>query len=140
MKKFIWCERTSSTINPIRGPHKVEWQKIIGQSYVHTLEDICKLPISDVLKYRLDSAAEGVIIGIHHIHANVDLAVRRISEKEEEVIREEKTLKNALARTCAIIAEKEPALHKEKLDLENKLSLAQQRVRDLHLEGIEFND
>lgn len=138
MKKFIWCERSSNRVSPIKGPHKEEWQKLIGFNYIHTLEDLQKLPISDVLKYRLDSAAEGVIIGIHHLHTNVDIAIRRLSDNEVETMQNEKKLKNSLTEVIAQIEKKEPALHAQKKTLETQLSDTQRKIREMKLDGVDL--
>jgi hypothetical protein len=137
MKKFIWCSRSSDKVSCIKGPDKKEWQKLIGFSYIHSLEDLCKLPISDVLKYRLDTAAEGVIIGIHHLHTNVDLAVRRLSDNEIETMQLEKKLSSNLADVVKQIAEKTPALHVQKKEIETQLSIARQKIREMNLEGVD---
>jgi len=137
MKKFIWCARSSDKVNCIKGPDKKEWQKLIGFSYIHSLEDLFKLPISEVLKYRLDTAAEGVIIGIHHLHSNVDLAVRRLSDNEIETMKLEKKLSSNLADVVKQIEEKTPALHVQKKEIETQLSATRQKIREMNLEGVD---
>jgi ribosomal protein S1 len=137
MKKFIWCTRSSDKVSCIKGPDKKEWQKLIGFSYIHSLEDLFKLPISEVLKYRLDTATEGVIIGIHHLHSNVDLAIRRLSDNEIETMQLEKKLSNSLANIVKQIEDKAPALHVQKKDIENQLSTTRQKIREMNLEGVD---
>ena len=137
MKKFIWCARSNDKITCVKGPDKKEWQKLIGFSYIHSLEDLFKLPISEVLKYRLDTAAEGVIIGIHHLHSNVDLAVRRLSDNEIETMQLEKKLALTHQDILRQIAEKTPALHVQKKEIEAKLSITRQLIREMNLEGVE---
>lgn len=137
MKKFIWCSRSSDSVTCIQGPDKKEWRKLIGLGYIHSLEDLCKLPISDVLKYRLDTAAEGVIIGIHHLHSNVDLAVRRLSDKEIETILLEKKLTSEREDILRQIAEKTPALHAQKKEIETQLSAARTELTKMNLLGVD---
>lgn len=137
MKKFIWCTRSSNKVFCIKGPDKKEWQKLIGFSYIHSLEDLFKLPISEVLKYRLDTAAEGVIIGIHHLHSNVDLAIRRLSDNEIETMQLEKKLSSNLADIVKQIEDKAPALYVQKKDIENQLSTTRQKIREMNLEGVD---
>jgi hypothetical protein len=138
MKKFIWCERVNTRVTAVQGPHKEDWKKIIGFKYIHTLEDLNKLPISEVLKYRLDTAAEGVIIGMHHIHSNIDLAIRRLSEHEISAIQEEKTLRNNLVEVIALIEKKEPVLHMQKKNIEKQLNIVQQKIKEMNLEGADL--
>jgi hypothetical protein len=137
MKKFIWCTRSSDKVSCIKGPDKKEWQKLIGFSYIHSLEDLLKLPISDVLKYRLDTATDGVIIGIHQLHYNVDLAIRRLSDDEIETMQLEKKLSNNLTDIVKQIEEKAPALHIQKKEIETQLSKARQKIREMNLEGVD---
>lgn len=137
MKKFIWCERSNNRVTAIKGPNKKEWKALIGESYIHTLEDLCKLPISDILKYRLDSANDGVMIGVHHLHSNVDLAVRKLGEHEIETMKEEKRLKISLAEVVALIEKKEPTLHAQKVNIEKQLEIARKKIKEMNLEGVD---
>lgn len=135
MKKFIWCSRWNNKVEIVTGPIKEDWKKILKPSQIHTLEDLFKLPISEVLKYRLDTAPEGTIIGIHHLGQDVDLAVRRLSEHEIQTMNEEKKLKKALAEVNALIEKKEPALHTQKKNIEKQLADTEQKIKEMNLEG-----
>jgi hypothetical protein len=137
MKKFIWCSRSNNSVSCVKGPDKKEWQKIIGFSYIHTLEDLFKLPISEVLKYRIDNATEGVIIGVHHLHSNVDLAIRRLSDHEIETMQLEKKLATNLTDVLKQIEEKAPALSAQKKDLESQLIATRQKIKTMNLEGVD---
>jgi len=137
MKKFIWCSRSNNGVSCIQGPDKKEWQKLIGFSYIHTLEDLFKLPISEVLKYRIDTAAEGVIIGVHHLHSNVDLAIRRLSDHEIETMHLEKKLATSWADVVKQIEDKTPALHIQKKDIETQLNETRQKIKAMNLQGVD---
>jgi len=88
-KLFMWYDsggRDHRYPYPILGPYMSYDNKLIGEKYYHTLEDLLKIYLSDSIKKKLMSAKIGTKIKIMRLHSSGDLMVMRIDDTQREYL------------------------------------------------------
>lgn len=87
-KYFMWYDSDDYRGGPCYGPHYAVDEKLIGKKLFHSLDDLLKTKstFSESTKKRLISAKPGTKIKAHYLHSSGDLMVKRISEKEVNLL------------------------------------------------------
>lgn len=87
-KYFMWYDNDDYRGGPFFGPHYTGDVELIGKKLFHSLDDLLKTKatFSESTKKRLMSAKPGTKIKAHYLHSSGDLMVKRISEKEVNLL------------------------------------------------------
>jgi len=87
-KYFMWYD-SGRLKCPRYGPHYCDDIDKIGEKLYHTLDELLKMHTpSDSLKKKMIGAKLETRIKMHRLHSNGDLMIRRIDEKQVELLDE----------------------------------------------------
>jgi len=118
-KIFMWYDsggRDHQDSCPILGPYMSYDNKIIGEKYYHSLEELMKINISDSIKKKLMTSKIGTKIKIMRLHSCGNLMLIRIDNKQIEYL-------NKLSDIINIEVELKTKIYKLKKEEEDLIDL-----------------
>jgi hypothetical protein len=79
---FIWEEHRCASVAPFKGPYFTNYVALIGVNYIHTREDLLKLPLSKTLNKRIAMAKPGTSFKVFGYCRDSDIWLRRLTDIE----------------------------------------------------------